>query len=130
MKQIKVIYIFVLFTIFSSSITYANQTYSFEEIMGMMEGADIRYERVGHYSNIPFKLEKKGKTWRLTQMKNKKRGTIVSAGDNKIKLKGFGSRWTIKGTWNFKKVGELCRIDHTLKDSTGREPMNMVWECK
>lgn len=130
MKQIKVIYISVLITIFSSSITYANQTYSFEEIMGMMEGADIRYERVGHYSNIPFKLEKKGKTWRLTQMKNKKRGTIVSAGDNKIKLKGFGSRWTIKGTWNFKKVGELCRIDHTLKDSTGREPMNMVWECK
>ena len=130
MKQIKVIYISVIFTIFYSSITHASQIYSFEEIMSMMEGADIRYSRVNHYTNIPFKLEKKGKTWKLTQMKNKKHGSIVSAGDNKIKLKGFGARWTIKGTWNFKKVGEKCRIDHTLKDSTGREPMSMVWKCK
>ncbi len=62
MKNLKLILITVFFTIFSS-ITHANQVHRFEEIMSMMEGADIRYSRVNHYTNIPFKLEKKGKTW-------------------------------------------------------------------
>ncbi len=122
--------IFMFFLTAFQAPSFANEKFTFEQIMEMMEGADVRYKRTGHYSNIPFKLEKKGKKWRLTQMQNSYRGTITSAGDNKIRLNGFGSGWTIVGTWDFKKDGDTCRIDHTLKDSTGSEPMEMVWVCK
>ena len=96
----------------------------------MMVGADVRYERLGRYSNIPFKLKKKGDRWVFTQMRKMYSGTIKSAGGNKILVEGFGPRWTILGTWEFKKNGNRCRIDHTLQDSTGSEPMKMEWECR
>jgi len=130
MKNIMITMLSTVFVIAASSSVSANEKFTFEQIMEMMEGADVRYKRTGHYSNIPFKLEKKGEEWRLTQMQNRYRGTITSAGDNKIRLDGFGSGWTIVGTWDFKKDGDTCRIDHTLKDSTGSEPMEMVWVCK
>jgi hypothetical protein len=63
-------------------------------------------------------------------MRNMSSGTIKSAGANKILLEGFGRNWTILGTWEFKKNGNRCRIDHALWDSTGSEPMTMEWECK
>ncbi len=130
MKNIMITMLSMVFVIATQSSVSANEKFSFEQIMKMMEGADVRYERMGHYSDIPFKLEKKREKWRLTQMKNMYWGTITSAGDNKIRLDGFGSGWTIVGTWDFKKVGDTCKINHTLRDSTGSEPMEMVWACK
>ena len=94
-----------------------------------MNGADVRYERVGHYSDIPFKLDKEGDNWELQQMRNKQWGTVTDAGNNKILLEGFSSNWTILGTWKFSKDENRCRIDHTMHDSNGTEPMNMQWEC-
>ena len=109
---------------------HLNKVSDFEKIMEMMAGADIRYERSGHYSDIPFELKKKGDKWVLTQMQNLISGTIKGAGTDKILFEGFGPGWTILGTWKFKKTGDRCRIDHTLGDSTGSEPMKMEWDCK
>ena len=119
----------MFFLITSLASSSADENFTFEQIMEMMQGADVRYKRTGYYSNIPFKLEKNGEKWRFTQMQNWHQGTITRAGDNKIRLDGFGPGWTIVGTWDFKKEGDTCRIDHTLKDSTGWEPMEMVWVC-
>ena len=112
------------------NVANSNPNFAFDEIMEMMVGADVRYERLGRYSNIPFKLKKKGDRWVFTQMRKMYSGTIKSAGGNKILVEGFGPCWTILGTWQFKKNKKLCRIDHTLRDSTCSEPMNTVWECR
>jgi hypothetical protein len=130
MKNIMISMLSMVFVIATQSSVSANEKFSFEQIMKMMEGADIRYERLGHYGDIPFKLENKGDQWVFTQMRNMYSGTIKSAGANRLLVEGFGPRWTILGTWDFKKVGDTCKINHTLRDSTGSEPMEMVWACK
>ena len=109
--------------------SYADEVIKFEKIMALMKGADIRYEREGHYSDIPFELTKPDDDWEFQNMNNSHWGIIVSAGDNKILIKDFPSGWTIMGTWKFSKDGNRCRIDHTLTDSYGSAPMNMKWKC-
>ena len=47
--------IFIACFAFPASVNAA-EIIPFEKIMNLMNGADIRYERVGHYSNIPFYL--------------------------------------------------------------------------
>ena len=130
MRNITIAIFSMFFLITAQGSSSANEKFGFEQIMKMMEGADIRYERLGRYSDIPFKLEKKGDQWVFTQMRNMYSGTIKSAGANSLLVEGFGPRWTILGTWDFKKVGDTCKINHTLKDSTGNDPMEMVWACK
>jgi hypothetical protein len=116
------------FLIFPNA-SHSNEIMKFAKIMALMNGADVRYERVGHYSDIPFKLDKEGDNWELQQMRNKQWGTVTDAGNNKILLEGFSRKWTILGTWKFSKDENRCRIDHTMHDSNGTEPMNMQWEC-
>ena len=50
--------IFIACFAFPASVNAA-EIIPFEKIMNLMNGADIRYERVGHYNNIPFKVFKK-----------------------------------------------------------------------
>ena len=119
--------IFIACFVFPTSVN-ATEVIPFEKIMSLMNGADIRYERVSHYSNVRFKVFKKSDAWILQNRKNRTRGTIESAGDNKISVKDFPSNWTILGTWKFSKNGDRCRIDHT-NDGKSLDQMNMIWDC-
>ena len=53
MKNIMISMLSMVFVIATQSSVSANEKFSFEQIMKMMEGADIRYERLGHYGDIP-----------------------------------------------------------------------------
>ena len=94
----------------------------FEKIMNLMNGADIIYERIGHYER-PFKVMKKPSAWILRQMNNYEESPIKDEGKNKISVNDFPSNWTINGTWMFKKTDKKCRIDHLDGG------MVMRWNC-
>ena len=116
-----------LFVVFPN-VSYSKETIKFEIIMALMEGAEISYERVGHYSGVPFKVFKKDGVWILEQQRNLNSSPIKSAGDNKISVNDFPRRWTINGTWKFSKNGNRCRIDH-LGDGVSSDTMVMDWKC-
>ena len=101
---------------------FAEEVTPFAEIMSLMEGADITYERIGHYKR-PFKVFKKGKHWILKQTKANKQSRIKDAGENKISATYFPPGWTVNGTWVFKKIDDKCRIDHA------KGGMVMRWDC-
>ena len=94
----------------------------FEDIMALMEGADITYERIGKYTR-PFKLKKTGERWKLTQTQKGVSSKVKDAGPNQISVNGFPYGWTVNGTWTFKKSDKKCRIDHK------KGGMVMRWDC-
>jgi hypothetical protein len=94
----------------------------FEDIMNLMNGSNITYERIGHYER-PFKVIKKSEKWILRQMENYQQSSIKDEGDNKISVNSFPSNWTINGTWLFTKTNNKCRIVHTGGG------MVMRWNC-
>ena len=65
------------FTVLTGSLTFlfagapfnvsnSNPIFVFDEIMEMMVGPDISYERLGRYSDIPFNLKNRGDRWVFT----------------------------------------------------------------
>ena len=94
----------------------------FKKMMALMTGADITYERVGHYER-PFKVLVEGGDWILEQQINYQRSTIRSAGDKKISVNDFPHNWVINGTWTFSQDGGRCKIEHADGG------MVMRWEC-
>ena len=126
MLKLKSVILFVFVTVGSwfvlPTASYATNVVPFEEIMSLMKGADITYERVGHYKR-PFKVLKDGDDWMLENQKNWKSSPIKKKGNNKFSTTQFPASWTINGTWTFSKNGSKCRIDH---EDGG---MVMRWAC-
>ena len=67
MKKFYAVTLFA-FLLFPAS-TSADEIIPLEKIINLMNGADITYERTGHYER-PFKVMQKSSGWILRQMEN------------------------------------------------------------
>ena len=100
-----------VFAVFSVSLictpAYTEEVTQFKDIMSLMEGANVTYERIGKYER-PFKVTKKGDRWIFKQMKNFKKSPIKDAGIGQLTELGPSKRLAVSAALTITVEEWLC----------------------